>query len=115
MKENDHRVIGKELDLFTFSELVGPGLPLWTPKGTIVRNELDSFVWELRKKRGYMQVDIPHITKKDLYETSGHWDKFKDELFGVTTCEGHLFAMKPMNCPHHTQIYARKPWSYRES
>ena len=113
-KKRDHKKLGPELDLFVFSELVGSGLPLWTPKGTLVRNLLDSFVWELRKARGYVQVDIPHITKKDLYETSGHWEKFKDELLKITTREGHVFAMKPMNCPHHTQIYARRPWSYRE-
>jgi threonyl-tRNA synthetase len=113
-KKRDHKKLGPQLDLFTFSELVGPGLPLWTPKGTILRNLLDSFVWELRKSRGYQQVDIPHITKKDLYEKSGHWDKFKDELFKINTREGHLYAMKPMNCPHHTQIYARRQWSYRE-
>ncbi|MBI2065262.1 MAG: threonine--tRNA ligase [Candidatus Yanofskybacteria bacterium] len=113
-KKRDHKKLGPELDLFTFSDLVGPGLPLWTPKGTLLRNMLDDYVWDLRKKHGYMQVDIPHITKKDLYEKSGHWDKFKDELFKITTREGHLFAVKPMNCPHHTQIYARKPHSYRE-
>jgi len=113
-KKRDHRKLGADLDLFTFSELVGPGLPLWTPRGTVMRHELDGFVWELRKARGYDRVEIPHITKKDLYETSGHWQKFSDELFKVTTREGHEFAMKPMNCPHHTQIYARKPWSYKE-
>ena len=113
-KKRDHKILGPKLDLFTFSELVGPGLPLWTPKGTTVRNILDDFVWSLRKKRGYLQVDIPHITKKDLYEKSGHWEKFKDELFKIETREGHIYAMKPMNCPHHTQIYARKQWSYRE-
>lgn len=113
-KKRDHKKLGRELDLFVFSDLVGAGLPLFTPKGTLVRNLLDDFVWELRKPRGYQKVEIPHITKKELYETSGHWDKFKDELFRITTREGHEFAMKPMNCPHHTQIYARKQWSYRE-
>jgi len=112
--ENDHRRLGQELDLFTFSDLVGPGLPLWTPKGTLLRNILDNFVWELRKARGYEKVEIPHITKKDLYEVSGHWDKFGDELFTIKTREGHEFAMKPMNCPHHIQILKRKLWSYRE-
>jgi threonyl-tRNA synthetase len=112
--KRDHKKLGKELDLFTFSDLVGGGLPLWTPKGTLLRNILDGFVWELRKKAGYEQVEIPHITKKDLYEKSGHWSKFKDELFRINTREKHEFAMKPMNCPHHTQIYARKSWSYRE-
>ena len=112
-KKRDHKKLGPELDLFTFSELVGSGLPLWTPKGTLLRNLLDGYVWELRKAVGYEQVDIPHLTKKDLYERSGHWEKFKDELFRVQTREGHLLAIKPMNCPHHTQIYARRPWSYR--
>jgi len=112
--EHDHRRIGKELDLFTFSDLVGPGLPLWTPKGTVLRQELDAYVWELRSKYNYGRVTIPHITKKELYQTSGHWDKFIDELFRVTSREGKEYAMKPMNCPHHTQIFARKPHSYRE-
>jgi threonyl-tRNA synthetase len=114
MEERDHRVIGKELDLFTFSDLVGPGLPLWTPKGTVLRQELDNFVWELRARHGYERVTIPHITKKELYEKSGHWDKFSDELFRITSREGKEYALKPMNCPHHTQIFDRKPFSYRE-
>ncbi len=113
-KKRDHKKLGVELDLFSFSPLVGPGLPLWSPKGTLVRNLLDAYVWKLREQVGYDRVEIPHITKKDLYITSGHWDKFKDELFRITTREGHEFAMKPMNCPHHTQIYARRMWSYRE-
>lgn len=113
-KKRDHRKLGKELDLFVFSDMVGPGLPLFTPNGGLLRHLLDDFVWELRKERGYERVEIPHITKKDLYETSGHWDKFKDELFRITTREDHEFAMKPMNCPHHTQIYNRRKWSYRE-
>ncbi len=113
-EKRDHKKLGPELDLFLFSDLVGSGLPLWTPKGTLVRDLLDNFVWEMRQARGYERVTIPHITKKDLYEKSGHWDKFKDELFRIKTREGHEFAMKPMNCPHHTQIYNRKRWSYRE-
>lgn len=113
-RKRDHKKIGKDLDLFTFSELIGAGLPLFTPKGTVVRNLLDNFVWELREKVGYERVDIPHITKKELYETSGHWDKFKDDLFRINTREDHEFAMKPMNCPHHTQIYNRRQWSYKE-
>jgi threonyl-tRNA synthetase len=112
--EKDHKQLGRELDLFTFSDLVGPGLPLWTPKGTMLRNLLDDFVWRLREERGFEKVEIPHITKRALYETSGHWEKFKEDLFHITTREGDEFAMKPMNCPHHTQIYARRPWSYRE-
>ena len=114
LNKNDHREIGRELDLFIFSDLVGPGLPLWTPKGTIIRQELDNFVWQLRSKHNYQRVTIPHITKKDLYEKSGHWDKFSEELFRITSREGKEFALKPMNCPHHTQIFARKPHSYRE-
>lgn len=113
-KKRDHKVLGPQLDLFLFSPLVGPGLPLWTPKGTLVRNILDEFVWKLRKERGYTRVEIPHITKKELYEKSGHWEKFKDELFKIKTREGHEFAMKPMNCPHHAQIYERKLWSWRD-
>jgi threonyl-tRNA synthetase len=113
-KARDHRKLGVELDLFTFSDLVGSGLPLWTPKGTLLRLLLDDFVWKLRAKYGYERVEIPHITKKDLYEKSGHWEKFRDELFRITTREGHEFVMKPMNCPHHTQIFARRKWSYRD-
>lgn len=113
-RKRDHRKLGKELDLFTFSDLVGPGLPLWTPRGTLLRNLLDQFVWELRSAKGYQRVSIPHITKKELYETSGHWQKFSTELFRITTREGHEFAMKPMNCPHHTQIYACQRRSYRD-
>ncbi len=113
-KRRDHRKLGKELDLFTFSDLVGPGLPLWTPRGTMLRHLLDQFVWELRSAKGYQRVTIPHITKKELYEVSGHWQKFANELFHITTREGHEFAMKPMNCPHHTQIYACQQRSYRD-
>ncbi len=113
-KRRDHRKIGKEMDLFTFSELVGPGLPLWTPRGTLMRNLLDNFVWELREAKGYMKVTIPHITKKELYEKSGHWAKFKDDLFRIQTRDGHEFAMKPMNCPHHTQIFAHLQRSYKQ-
>lgn len=113
-KRRDHKVLGPKLGLFTFSELVGSGLPLWKPKGTVLRNVLDDAVWELRKEKGYQKVEIPHITKKDLYITSGHWEKFKDELFLVKTREGHEFAMKPMNCPHHTQIFASEQRSYRD-
>lgn len=114
MEDRDHRIIGKELDLFTFSDLVGSGLPLWTPKGTLFRDELDKFIWEMRSAKGYERVTIPHITKKELYEKSGHWDKFSDDLFKITSRDGREYAMKPMNCPHHTQIFDRKPHSYRD-
>lgn len=113
-KKRDHRKLGKELGLFVFSDLVGAGLPLWTPKGTIVRELLNDYVWALRRARGYKRVTIPHITRKALYETSGHWKKFSQELFRITTREGHEFAMKPMNCPHHAQIFAAEPKSYRD-
>ncbi len=113
-EKRDHRKLGRELDLFVFSDLVGPGLPLWTPRGTIIRQELDRFVQELRNEHGFEAVAIPHITKKDLYQKSGHWEKFKDELFRIKTREGHDFALKPMNCPHHTQIYASQPRSYKD-
>lgn len=113
-RKRDHKKIGKEMGLFAFSELVGAGLPLWTPKGTIIRELLNDYVWELRKAKGFQKVAIPHITKKSLYEVSGHWSKFSDELFKIKTREDHLFAMKPMNCPHHTQIFASSPKSYRD-
>ena len=113
-EKRDHRKLGKELGLFVFSELVGPGLPLWTPKGTIMRELLNDFVWQLRKQYRYQRVTIPHITRKDLYETSGHWAKYAEDLFKIETRDHHLFAMKPMNCPHHTQIYASEQRSYRE-
>jgi len=113
-RKRDHKKLGKELGLFVFSELVGSGLPLWTPKGTIMRELLNDYVWSLRKARGYQKVCIPHITKKELYETSGHWAKYADDLFKIITREEHLFAMKPMNCPHHTQIFDSEPRSYRD-
>lgn len=113
-KKRDHKKIGKELGLFTFSELVGPGLPLWSPKGTRLREELNDYVMELRARYGYQKVSIPHITKKDLYEKSGHWDKYKDDLFKIETREKHVYAMKPMNCPHHTQIFDSEMRSYRD-
>ncbi len=113
-RQRDHRKLGKELDLFTFSELVGSGLPLWTPRGTALRHALDAYVWELRAKHGYERVTIPHFTKRALYETSGHWDKFAEELFRIETREGKEYAVKPMNCPHHAQIFDRHPHSYRD-
>ncbi len=113
-KKRDHRKLGKELDLFTFSELVGGGLPLFTPKGTLLRDLIVEKIQTLQKKFGYQKVTIPHITKKDLYETSGHWAKFGDELFKVKGQSDQEFVMKPMNCPHHTQIYAARQRSYRD-
>jgi threonyl-tRNA synthetase len=114
-KKRDHRKLGKELDLFAFSDLVGSGLPLFTPKGTILREELKRFSEELREKRGFQKVWVPHITKIELYKKSGHWDKFGDELFIVESQEtSDELVMKPMNCPHHQQLYASRPRSYRD-
>lgn len=114
-KGPDHRRLGYDLDLFTFSDLVGPGLPLFTPRGTILRDELLGFSEELQRKAGYQKVAIPHITKEDLYKVSGHWDKFGHELFLVKSQETKdQMVLKPMNCPHHIQIYASRPRSYRE-
>jgi len=110
----DHRKLGKELDLFTFSSQVGAGLPLFTPKGTFIRNKIEETIMEIQAKYGFEKVSIPHITKKDLYETSGHWGKFKDDLFHVKGKGDTEFVMKPMNCPHHTQIYASQMRSYRD-
>jgi threonyl-tRNA synthetase len=110
----DHRKLGKELDLFAFSELVGAGLPMWTTKGTVLREKLNDFVWNLRQAKGYQKVTIPHVTKKELYEASGHWSKFSDELYKIHTRDGRQLVMKPMNCPHHTQIFASRQRSYRD-
>jgi len=115
LEKRDHRKLGKQLDLFTFSELVGSGLPLFTPRGTILRDQLAGFSEQLQKDGGFQKVWIPHFTKTELYKTSGHWDKFGDQLFLVESQEtSDKFAMKPMNCPHHTQIYASRPRSYRD-
>ena len=114
-KLRDHRKTGRELDLFVFSDLVGSGLPLFTPRGTVMREELANFAESLRLASGFQRVSIPHITKTDLYKVSGHWDKFGDELFLVKSQEtSDHFALKPMNCPHHNQIYASQPRSYRD-
>lgn len=114
-KKRDHRKLGQELDLFVFSDLVGSGLPLFTPRGTILREELVNYSNNLRQRYGFEKVWIPHITKTALYEKSGHWAKFGDELFLVKSQEtSDEFVMKPMNCPHHTQIYASQPRSYRQ-
>ena len=113
-KARDHRKLGKELDLFTFSDIVGPGLPLFTPRGTIMRDLIVDKIMSIQKKYGYQKVAIPHITKSDLYKTSGHWEKYGDDLFKVTGRGDTEFVIKPMNCPHHTQIYASQPRSYKD-
>ncbi|MFZ1360934.1 MAG: threonine--tRNA ligase [Candidatus Saccharimonadales bacterium] len=114
-KLRDHRKLGKELDLYTMSPLVGAGLPMFTPRGTVIREKLTQYSNQLRETHGFTKVWTPNITKTALYETSGHWAKFGDELFLVTSQEtDDKMALKPMNCPHHTQIYASKPRSYRD-
>lgn len=114
-KQRDHRKLGRELDLYTTSQLVGVGLPLFTPRGTVLRDIVAQYSNQLRQKFGFEKVWTPHITKKDLYETSGHWAKFGEELFLVKSQEtSDEMALKPMNCPHHTQIFASQPRSYRD-
>ncbi len=115
-KKRDHRKIGKELELFTFSEKVGMGLPLWLPKGTRLRETLVDFLKKVQENAGYEQVISPHIGKKELYVTSGHWAKYGEDSFQPisTPQEGEQFMLKPMNCPHHCEMYAARPRSYRE-
>lgn len=113
-KKRDHRKLGVELDLFTFSDLVGPGLPLFTPRGTILRSALENYSQELQASGGYQRVWIPHITRSDLYKVSGHYDKYPERFMVSSVESDDEFMMKPMNCPHHTQIYASKPRSYRD-
>lgn len=114
-RARDHRKLGKELDLYTMSNLVGAGLPLFTPRGTVLREKVAQFSNQLREARGFTKVWTPNITKTALYETSGHWAKFGDELFLVTSQEtDDKMALKPMNCPHHIQIYISQPRSYRD-
>ena len=114
-KARDHRKLGKELDLFCFSDLVGAGLPLFTPRGTELRELMANYSLSLRGREGFKKVWTPHITKTDLYKASGHYAKFGDELFMVhSQVNGEDFAMKPMNCPHHAQIFASRPRTYRE-
>jgi len=113
-KRRDHRLLGKQLDLFAFSDLVGSGLPLFTPRGATVRSLLKSMLTQVGKKYGGEEVGIPHIAKRELYEISGHAQKFGEELFDVKSHYGIDFVMKPVNCPHHTQIFASRPRSYKE-
>lgn len=115
-KKRDHRKIGKELELFTFSDMVGKGLPLWLPKGTDLRLRLENFLKKLQKKYGYQQVITPHIGAKQLYVTSGHWAKYgKDSFQPIQTPEeGEEYLLKPMNCPHHCEIYKSTPKSYKD-
>lgn len=113
-KKRDHRKLGQELDLFVTSPMIGSGLPLFTPRGTILREELNTFAQSFRLDRGYQKVWIPHIAKIDTYKTSGHYEKFPELLKFVSSESGDELALKPVNCPHHTQIYASRPRSYRD-
>lgn len=113
-KERDHRKLGKELDLFVFSDLVGPGLPLFTPRGTTIRQLLSDLITRVSVKNGAKQVQIPHLARKELYEISGHAKKFSGELFKVESHYDIEFMMKPVNCPHHIQIYKSIPRSYKD-
>ena len=115
-KKRDHRRLGKELELFTFSKKVGQGLPLWLPKGAALRERLEDFLKDAQKKAGYEQVISPHIGNKELYMTSGHYEKYGEDSFQPieTPAEGESFLLKPMNCPHHCEIYNTSPWSYKE-
>lgn len=115
-KRRDHRKLGKELDLFTFSQKVGQGLPLWLPKGAALRERLEQFLKNAQKKAGYEQVVTPHIGHKELYVTSGHYAKYGADSFQPihTPVEGEEYLLKPMNCPHHCEIYNAKPWSYKD-
>ncbi|MBU0707171.1 threonine--tRNA ligase [Patescibacteria group bacterium] len=112
-EKREHRRLGQELELFAFSDLVGPGLPLFLPNGTILMNELATYLDELKGQYNYEPVDIPHIAKSDLYKKSGHWDKFKNDIFFVKG-KSEEFVLKPMNCPHHVMIYSALPRSYRD-
>lgn len=113
-KKNDHRKLNEVLDIFTTSELVGKGLVMYTPNGTIIKNELRNYLLQICKRHGAKEVDIPHMAKIDLYEKSGHAEKFKEELFKVVGHYKEEFVLKPVNCPHHTQIYASRPRSYKD-
>ena len=113
-RERDHRKIGQELDLFCFSDYVGPGLPLYTPRGTIVKDELQKEIEKVCRKYGFQKVSCPSLADISLFETSGHASKFNDELFRVESPKGHKFVLKPVQCPHHTQIYASKLRSYKD-
>jgi threonyl-tRNA synthetase len=115
-KRRDHRKLGKELELFAFSQKVGAGLPLWLPKGAALRDRLEQFLKKAQKKAGYEQVVTPHIGQKELYVTSGHYAKYGADSFQPinTPAEGEEFLLKPMNCPHHCEIYNVRPWSYKD-
>jgi threonyl-tRNA synthetase len=113
-RKRDHRVLGRDLDLFVFSDLVGKGLPLWTPKGAVVRRELERFIVDEEVKRGYQHVYTPDIGSLDLYRTSGHYPYYKDTMYAPITIDDEEFMLRPMTCPHHFALYTSRPHSYRD-
>ena len=113
-KRRDHRRIGKELNLFTFSDLVGPGLPLWLPRGATIRRELERWVTDLELERGYQHVITPDVAKVEMYKVSGHWDHYKEAMFPVMQAGDEQLVLRPMNCPHHIQLYQHEQRSYRD-
>ena len=113
-KKRDHRKLGQELELFTFSDEVGPGLPLWTPNGTIIREELEKWAKETEKEKGYLRVATPHIAKHTLFEISGHLPYYKDDMYSPMLVDNEEYYLKGMNCPHHHMIYKSKPRSYKD-
>ncbi|MDD3531707.1 MAG: threonine--tRNA ligase, partial [Candidatus Pacebacteria bacterium] len=114
MEERDHKKLGKELDLFTFSDAVGKGLPLFTPKGSVIRRELERFIVDEEIRRGYLHVYTPDIAKLDLYKKSGHYPHYKDSMYAPIEIDDEQFMLRPMTCPHHFELFLRKPVSYRE-
>lgn len=110
----DHRQIGQEQELFAVDEQVGPGLPLWLPRGAVIRRELEKYMTELEMAAGYQHVSTPHLAKLDLYKKSGHWEHYKKDMFPIMKRENDEYVLRPMNCPHHIQIFAHRPRSYKE-
>jgi len=113
-KKRDHRIIGKNLDLFVFSDLVGKGLPLFTEKGSIIRRELEKFIVDEEIKRGYMHVYTPEMARVELYKTSGHYPYYKDSMYPVMKIDNEELILRPMTCPHHFQLYLSRPRTYKE-
>src|SRR3990170_7673612 len=113
-KDRDHKKLGKELELFTFSDSVGKGLPLWTPKGSTVRRELERFIVDEEIKRGYLHVYTPDLANIALYEKSGHYPYYKNSMYAPITIDDEQFMLRPMTCPHHFELYLNKPHSYKE-
>ena len=114
LKDRDHKKLGRELDLFTFSDTVGKGLPLWLPKGAIIRREIERFIVDEEVKRGYLHVYTPDVAKLDLYKKSGHYPHYKDSMYAPIVIDDEEFMLRPMTCPHHFELYLSRPHSYRD-